>query len=278
MRRLALVIATFALFAALPATANAQGCITKLPVTHSFKNKYSVYYEGRRATNLKITSYGSWIRNVKAEIYTFEGELIAKSKLYRSGFNTSRRLRLKLRYRSLQAGKYTLIVTGEPNASSSCGPKKYTQIVEFYNCPKELPIEFPDLPGGKAGDYGRWLSVNLQPKGGALRNVLVELFDIDGNFFGRKRLKVLYGTAKVDIPLKHKLLNGRYSLIVHADGGLPRRCGEKTAKRVLRFGTSGGGGGVGDDGTDPAAGEDEAYDLDSFDDGGTDGGDGTPAR
>lgn len=239
--RLTLAVTVIALLAGAPPAAGAQGCITSLPVNHSFKSQYSVSYRAGKLT-VKVTSLGSWIHHTKAELYTFAGELVAQSKLYKRGFNTSKRLKMRLPYGSMQSGKYTLVVTGEPNSNRSCGPKSYTRVVEFYDCPKGLPLEFPDAPGGKAGDYGRWLSVHLRSTGGILRRVVIELFDFDNNLFARGKLKALFGTARVDLKLRHKLVNGGYTLIVSADGGLPRGCGDVESKKVLRFGKKPGGG------------------------------------
>jgi hypothetical protein len=273
------------LIAALPQSAAAQGCITKLPVNHQLKSPYTVSYKKGKIA-VRVMSTGSWIHHTKAELYTFGGVLVAKSKLYRGGFNKSKKHVMKLLFGTMQSGKYTLIITGEPNSNRSCGPKKYTKVVEFSDCPKSLPVEFPDPPGGKAGDYGHWLSIFLRPLHGVLRGVVVELYDADDNFFGKAKLKALFGTAKVDIELRHKLLNGTYTVIVRAKDGLPRACGKKRAKKVLTFGKhTGGGGGGGDDdgggfggGGEPGFGDGEGFDPDSgFGGGDTDGGDGTEA-
>lgn len=265
---------------------SAGGCLSKLPVTHAFKSSYSASHQGKRTMKLQLISEGSAIHHVKAEIYTFSGELVAKSRLYRGQFSRSKTIKLKLRYRSMQTGKYTLVVTGEPNHNRSCGPKRYQRVVEFYDCPKSLPVTFPNPPAGNARDYGGWLTVTLEPTGAVLRNVIVELYDADGNFFGRKRLGALYGTAQVPIELRHKLVDGVYTVIVTAPGTVPRRCGgdDVEAKKTLRFGPAaegdgGGGGGGGDFEPDTGFGgeneDDSGFDPDA---GFGDGGEGTEAR
>jgi hypothetical protein len=280
-KRLTIALTAFALLAGLPSTAQAGGCTNKLGVTHSFKSAYSAAYKGNKVP-LTITSQGAYIHHYKAELYTFNGELVAKSKYYSGGFNRSKRLKLKSLYGPMQSGKYTLIITGEPNANRSCGPKKYTKVVEFHDCPKALPIEFPNPPGGRARDYGRWLSVHLRPAHGVLRDVHVELFDFEDNFFGSAHLKALFGTATVNIKLRHKLVKGGYTLVVNAKAGLPRSCGKKSAKKVLTFGPPQSGGGDGDDGGggfDGGGDDDGSNDglEPGFGQGGTEGGDGTEA-
>ena len=231
-------------------------CISTLPVTHSFKSVYSASHTGKRTMRLEVMSAGSPIHHLKAEVYTFGGELVAKSRLYKRTFKRSKTVSLKLRYRGMQIGKYTLVISGEPNHSRSCGPKKYTKVVEFYGCPKGLPVDFPNPPGGNASDYGQWLTVTLQPTGAVLRNVIVELYDFENNLFGRKRVGALFGTAEVPIPLKHKLVNGGYTVVVTAPGSIPRVCGSDVeATKVLRFGTGSNTGGTQDGGGDQAGGE-----------------------
>ena len=232
--RLVIVAAVAGLLVAAPQTASARGCIKKLPVTHTFKSSYSASYK-RGKIKVNVHSTGAWIHHIKAELYTFGGERIAKSKTYRRGFNTFKRLKMKLRYRSMQSGKYNLVLTGYPNERDSCGPKRYVKTVEFHDCPEALPVTFLDLPEGRASDYGRWLSFRLRSEIGTLRDVLIELYDFDGNFFGKAKLGALFGTAKVDLELRHRLVNGMYTLVVDAGRGLPRACGRKKAKQVLSF-------------------------------------------
>lgn len=280
-KRLTIALTAFALLAGLPSTAQAAGCVTKLPITHSFKSAYTAAYKSNKVP-LKLTSQGSYIHHYKAELFTFNGELVAKSKYHNGGFKRSKRIKLRSLFGPMQSGKYTLIVTGEPNSNRSCGPKKYTRVVEFHECPKSLPVEFPNPPGGRARDYGRWLSVQLRPQHGVLRDVHVELFDFEDNFFGSAHLKALFGTAKVDIKLRHKLVKGGYTLVVNGKAGLPRSCGKKSAKKVLRFGPpqSGGGGGGDDDGGGfggGGGGDDDGGLEPGFGQGGTEGGDGTEA-
>lgn len=283
--RLTLALTFVALLAVVP-SAQAQGCMNSLPVSHSFKSTYAASYKANKMP-VRITSSGSWIHHIKAEVYTFGGDLVAKSRMYEGGFNTSKTLSMKLLFGAMQIGKYTLVVTGEPNTNRSCGPKRYTKVVEFSSCPKGLPISFPNAPEGKAGNYGRWLSVYLAPQGAVLREIRVELYDFKSNFFGRAKLKALFGVAKVDIKLRHKLVNGSYNLLVTANRGAPRGCGHKRAKKVLTFGKkktgSGGGGDGGDDGGDDGFGgggggdtDSGATDGDGFG-GGTQDGDGTEA-
>lgn len=243
-----------ALLAAAPAAeaarAHTAGCITELPVHHRFGSAYSATYK-RSLMHVRLRSHGPRIRNVKAELYTFGGDLIAQSKIDKKGFRYTKLLKMKLRFGGMQAGKYTLVVTGEPNRSRSCGPKKYIQVVEFGNCPEHLPIDFPNPPGGNAADYEDFLTISLRPKLGVMKGVLVEVYSFGGALFARGSLKALFGTAQLNLKLRHKLENGGYTIVVSAAGALPKACGEKTAQKVLTFGSSG------QTPTSPPAGGDE---------------------
>ena len=59
-----------------------------------------------------------------------------------------------------------MVLTGEPNASRSCGPKQMTRVVRLRACAQTLPITFGTLPGGTAADYGGYLSVPVNSAGG----------------------------------------------------------------------------------------------------------------
>jgi hypothetical protein len=146
-------------------------------------------------------------------------------------------LRLNGSFRPLQVGAFTLVLTGEPNRNRSCGPKQATRVLRFRACAATLPVTFPDLPGGRAADYGGYLSVAIRSRGPLIGDLRSAVYGVDGTLLGRTpRLSALFGLKLLDHKLVRPLQPGSYTVVT--DGmidGQPRSCGRTTALAKVTF-------------------------------------------
>lgn len=222
-----------ALAFAAPSVASAD-CITRLPVKVSFpKGDFAISYP--KSIPVRVTSTGPRIRNMRVAMYTFKGtklgEVAAKKTMVHQ-----KTLTMKLRYGAAQSGKYTLMVTGEPNANRSCGPKEYHRVVTLKDCITRLPITFPKPPGGSAADYEGYVSQPIMSKNGTLlKDLVATLYDDTTNTRGTGKLKALFGKATLDVKLSSKLTPGRYRLVIEGTAPQPASCGAKTVAQTLTF-------------------------------------------
>jgi hypothetical protein len=223
-------LAAAASLAGAPGAARA-GCITKLPVTSALNSGFAASYH--RKLPVRIYTRGPRVRNVSAALFTFKGLRLGTSQRY-AELGSSRILRIRLRY-GLQVGRFTLVVTGEPNDDPTCGPKKFTQALRFFPCYESLPITFPRPPGGRASDYSDTLSVSLATKGPVIRNIHGSLSDFAGTGFGAGNLPILFGEAPIDLHLTQALAPGSYSVFLTGTIDQPKVCGPKNGKLVLTF-------------------------------------------
>jgi hypothetical protein len=229
---LGLAVSTWLLALGGPASAaEAQGCITRLPVSVSLPSPFAAAYPSSVGVGLSTT--GRPIRNVRASLYTFGGDQIAAGRL--PVLSGSRTLKMKLAFAPLQQGSYTLVVTGEPNANPSCGPKKLVEVVTFRGCITGLPLKFVSPPGGTASDYGGYLSLTVQSAGPLIRNLEGAVYAADGTVFGHGTLNALYGQASLDLRLDRPLVAGDYSVVVAGLVAQPPSCGPKTIQIDLHF-------------------------------------------
>jgi hypothetical protein len=221
-----------ACLAATSGTARA-GCITRLPVSATFASKFAASYS--HSVPVRISTRGPRIRSFTVAIYTFKGELLGRGRAKHT-IRSATTVKIKLRY-PLQAGKFTLVMYGEPNASPSCGPKHKFQVVHFRGCMTTLPVTFPSEPTGLATDYGSQVTVNVASAGWILSDVEVSLTSFSGFTLGTRHLAVLYGQESPTFDLSSGLQPGGYTLtatgLVKAQ---PPSCGPKSAKTVLKFG------------------------------------------
>jgi hypothetical protein len=230
--------ATALVLAAAPSSADAATarssarCITRLPVQHTFPTLIAPAFRTRIPIHLRTT--GPTVRFVRAEIYTWEGEKLAEGSI-RSPLRTTRTVRMRLLLGPMQAGRYTLVLTGEPNRDRSCGPKQRFRTVRFTECPTSLPIDFPNPPGGAASDYSDLLPISLRTRSGTIRSVRARVYSFSGEFFGEAGLPALFGTARLDVELTRRLDPGGYTVVVEGDAGIPRSCRAVVAKKVLTF-------------------------------------------
>ncbi|MDP2709743.1 MAG: hypothetical protein Q8O56_00870 [Solirubrobacteraceae bacterium] len=223
----------------LATRAQAQGaCVTRLPVSVSLPDgPYAAAYTQR--IRLRVDPRGRRIRNLRAELYTFGGQRLAVSERRRAARGAvTLGLVLQRSYRPLQVGAFTLMLTGEPNASRSCGPKHTTRVLRMRPCSTTLPLAFPALPSGSASDYGGYLSVAVRTRGPVIRGLRSSVFGFDGTLLGSSpSLTALFGERTLDHELVRPLAPGDYTVIVEgAIGGQPASCGRKTAQATMTFG------------------------------------------
>ena len=176
---------TLLVHALAPPAAGAR-CITRLPVKVSLPDgPYAVAYT--KQLRVRVNPQGVRIRNLRAELYTFSGERMGVTPRRRRDARVVATLKVRLGriFRPLQVGGYTLVLTGEPNSSRSCGPKQAIRVVRMRACRTTLPVTFPELPGGRAGDYRDYLSVPVRSDGRVIRDLRSSVYGFDGSLLGR---------------------------------------------------------------------------------------------
>jgi hypothetical protein len=222
---------------ALAAPGARAGCITRLPIKVSLPDgPYALAYT--KHVRVRVEPRGPRIRNLRGELYSFSGRRMGISPPRRAVRRVATlKLRLERIFRPLQPGGYTLVLTGEPNVSRSCGPKQATRVLRVRACQTALPVTFPRLPGGLAADYGAFLSVPVRSDGGVIRDVHSSVFGFDGSLLGRApALAALFGEQTFDHRLLAALRPGSYTVVV--DGLIdeqPRACGRKRAQATMTF-------------------------------------------
>jgi len=223
--------AVLAVVLVFPASASA-GCITTLPVKVADLSPFATSYPTK--VPVKITTKGPVIRFVRVEMYSFAGKKVAQGRL--SGpLRGTKTVVMKLLV-GLKNGGYSLIVKGEPNANRSCGPKEHKKIVTFGDCADTLPVTFPEPPGGKAADYGDYLSVKVHPTGKGLHGLVGRLFSFAGEDLGEGRRDTLTADDFVNVKLTRRLTPGGYTFILKAFvDGQSERCPTKDASIELTF-------------------------------------------
>jgi hypothetical protein len=220
-----------------PATAEA-GC-GKLRVKSEVVSRYPKVFANQYEKKLKVRVQrgGTPVRDWRVQLYTFGGFLLGQSKTDKrmSGTDTAS-MKLKL---PLQPGKYTLVTKGKVGG---CGELELNEVVNFRDCLNKLPIEFVDKPSGSASDYGRYLSVQIQPK--AVWAPLVDIFgtlsNFDGDVYGKAELPKgsgkLIGRQPLDFKLKSGGLDqGGYSVYVTGKARQPKSCGDLAKSTTLKF-------------------------------------------
>lgn len=237
LRRVVAAAAGALLLAVIAPQAAAAACVTKLPVRVSLPDgNYAATYT--KTVRVRVVPEGVRVRNLQASLYTFSGRLMGISKARRSARSAvTLSLVLESLFRPLQIGGFTLVVSGEPNADRSCGPKKVTRVLRFKDCQDKLPVTFPKKPGGKAADYDGYLSVPIRSDGPLIRNVTSSVYSFAGALVGQAPpLLSLFGQQTLDNVLLSPLRPGGYNIIVE---GLiddqPSSCGRKTAQATMTF-------------------------------------------
>lgn len=217
------------------------GCGGKLRASADVVSKFPKAFarQYKRKLRLDVTLRRGKARKWRAELYTFSGYLLGKSKEQKRLRGTDRTV-IKLR-QALQPGAFTVVVKGKVRR---CGEKEVSQVLRFRSCLNKLPIEFVDRPGGMAADYnaGGYVSVRVAPRSSwaPIRRVRSTLSSFDGVIYGRAELprgsRRLIGEQFLDNELIRNLQPGKYSLFVEGKAPQPRSCGEVTRSTVLRFG------------------------------------------
>jgi hypothetical protein len=87
-------------------------------------------------------------------------------------------------------------------------------------------VTFPNLPAGRASDYGGFLSVPIRSNGPLIRDLRSSVYGFDGSLIAAApNLAALFGQQTLHHELSRPLLAGRYNVI--ADGLIgdqPRSC------------------------------------------------------
>lgn len=227
-----LVVSVLVALGGTTAPSYGAGCLTRLPVNVTLPSGFAAAYHAN--IPVAVSSNGPTIRNLRAAIYTFSGDQIAATR-QTTGRLSSGTLNLRLAFGPLQQGAYTLVLTGEPNASPSCGPKKFITVVRFRGCLTQLPLRFVSPPGGAASDYDGYLSATLQSTGPLVRDLEGAVYDAEGTLFGEGTLTALYGQTSLNMKLNRPLVPGVYTVVVAGLIEQPRSCGPKTAQVDLQF-------------------------------------------
>ena len=230
---LAAIAAVCCLLGAAP-SAQARDCDGSLPakakVLSRFNDRYALQYKDELP--VYVETKGPRINDVVVQIYTFDGFKLGESKEL-GDFDIGIKGKVALRF-PIQAGKYTVVVTG--TVAGCSGYQQVFKIARFKACRTKLPLAFPGRPGGNAADYGGFLSVPVRTRGPAIRNLKGTLYSFEGARFGKGSLDVLFGSAVIDSELTRRLEPGGYTLVVSGLIDQPRECGRKTAQTTMQFG------------------------------------------
>lgn len=223
--------------AGAPATAEA-GC-GKLEVRTDVVSKFPRAFANQYEKRLKVAvqrgrhAVGDW----RVQLYTFGGFLLGESVIDRR-MSRSDTATMKLRV-PMQPGRYTLVTKGTVRG---CGEVERDEVVNFRDCLNKLPISFADKPGGTAADYGRYLSVKIDPKPvwAPLVDIYGTLSNFNGDVYGKAELprgrRKLIGAQFLDFKLKSGGLDsGGYSVYVSGKARQPRSCGDLSKSTVLSF-------------------------------------------
>jgi hypothetical protein len=225
-----------ALVFAAPQAAQAS-CITRLPVKVSLPDgPYAAAYT--KQIRVRVSPRGPRIANLRAALYTFSGQRLGASRPRRPVRAAAMlTVRLERIVRPLQAGAFTLVLTGEPNRDRSCGPKQAARILRFRACADKLPVTFPNLPAGRASDYGGFLSVPIRSSGPLIRDLRSSVYGFDGSLIAAApNLAALFGQQTLHHELSRPLLAGRYNVIVDGlIGDQPRSCPRAKAQATMAF-------------------------------------------
>lgn len=234
--RVAAALLAGAIVFAAPQAAQAA-CITRLAVKVALPDgPYAAAYT--KQIRVRVSPRGPRIGNLRVVLYTFSGQRLGSSRPRRAVRQAATlTLRLDRTVAPLQAGSFTLVLTGAPNRARSCGPKQATRILRFRACAVALPVTFPNLPAGRASDYGGFLSVPIRSGGPLIRELHSSVYVSDGSLLGAApNLAALFGQRTLDHELGQPLLAGRYTVI--ADGLIgdqPRACPRAKAQAMMTF-------------------------------------------
>ena len=218
-----------------PAEAEAR-CGERLAAKYSVKSRFPKLYASQYKKRLKVnvTTHHGPLVEWQVQLYTFQGKLLGKTKRKRA-LNHSRTVRVDLKF-PIQPGKFTIVIKGFPRGCHS--ESEMSDVVRFSDCTNRLPVKFPSRPGGVAGDYGGFLSVPIESRGGALiKNPETEVYSSSNEYFGSDidGYKRLFGRLTFNNKLTRTLRPGTYTVVLYGRLDQPRECGSKTAEVELTF-------------------------------------------
>lgn len=218
-----------------PAEAGCGQLKAKPEVISRYPKIFANQYE--KKLKVRVQRGGSSVTNWRVQLYTFGGFLLGQSD-YDKKMSSTDIATMKLRL-PLQPGKYTLVTKGDVGG---CGELQRNEVVNFRDCLRKLPIEFPQKPGGTAADYGKYLSVKIAPKPvwAPLVDIYGTLSNFDGDVYGKAELprggRKLIGQQFLNFKLKSGGLDrGGYSVYVTGKARQPRSCGNVAKSTTLRF-------------------------------------------
>ena len=140
-----------------PAVADA-GC--RLHAKVKPVSRFPAAFASQYTKKLRVTVYNR-TGNVKTwhlELYTYGGDKLGRSKeRHWLTYGTKAAINLK---QAMQPGDYTVVVKGEV---PGCGETQDSNPIHLRGCLSKLPIRFFNKPGGTASDYGKYLSIGIQP-------------------------------------------------------------------------------------------------------------------
>ena len=218
-----------------PAAAACGSLKVEPVVVSSYPKSFASQYD--RRMRVAVTRGRARVRDWRVELYTFGGFLVGKSDFDKS---MSRRdhARLDLRL-AIQPGRYTLVTKGEVRG---CGLIERDDVVAFRGCLGKLPISIVDKPGGTASDYGRYLSIEIEPKAiwAPVTQVRSTLTNSEGDVYGRAELppgqRKLIGRQFLHHELKSGGLQpGGYTVSITGRARQPRECGTLSKTTSLSF-------------------------------------------
>ena len=200
-------------------------------------SRFPAAFANQYTKKLRVTVYNR-TGNVKTwhlELYTYGGQRLGRSK-ERSYLTYGTKAAINLK-QAMQPGDYTVVVKGEV---PGCGESSDSNPIHLRQCLSKLPIRFFNKPGGTAADYGKYVSVGIQPREGwSARISGSTLTNFNGVVYGKAQLpkgyKKLIGQQYLNHKLKRKLQTGSYSVTVSGKPPQPRACGNKTKSTTLKF-------------------------------------------
>ena len=219
-----------------PDTAEAR-CGERLAANYRVKSRYPKLYASQYKKRMKVsvTTHHGPLVEWQVQLYTFQGKLLGQTNRKRA-LNKTKTVRVDLKF-PIQPGKFTMVIKGFPRGCHS--ESATSDVVRFTDCTERLPVKFPDKPGGTAADYGDYLSVPIESRGGALiKHPETEVYSFSGEYFGRNTddYKRLFGRLTFNNKLTRALRPGEYTVVLYGRLDQPRSCGDKQASTTLEFG------------------------------------------
>lgn len=219
-----------------PAAAEAR-CGERLAAGYKVKSRFPKLYASqyKKKVKVNVTTHHGPLVAWQVQLYTFQGKLLGQTKRKRA-LNHSKTVKVRLKF-PIQPGKFTIVIKGYPRGCHS--ESEMSDVVRFADCTNRLPVKFPNRPGGLAADYGGFLSVPIESRGGALiKNPETEVYSSSNEYYGRSidRYKRLFGRLTFNNKLTKVLRPGTYYVVLYGRVDQPRECGSQSTEVELTFG------------------------------------------